>query len=226
MPFRMAETAKASRAGGDRTRAALVDAGLRIFGEKGFAAASTREIAAAAKANIGSIAYHFGGKAGLRDACAERIVEAMRAVAGPVLEASPPVRSAAAAEAALGAILERMVGFLIVRQDAGPIAQFVLRELSQPTSALDIVYAGVFEPVHRRLCELWALAAGDEAGSERTMLAVFTMIGQVVYFRIGREAVKRRLGWPDIGRDHADAILAVVRANLAAALASRREGRP
>ncbi|TIX80566.1 MAG: TetR family transcriptional regulator, partial [Mesorhizobium sp.] len=55
----------------DMTRAALVRAALKLFGRQGFDGTSTREIAAEAKANIGSIAYHFGGKEGLRAAAAD-----------------------------------------------------------------------------------------------------------------------------------------------------------
>src|SRR5690606_17858591 len=86
------------RASSEKTRDALVQAGLALFGEKGFAATSTREIAARAKANIGSIAYHFGGKEALRDACAAYIVASMRAVAGPLLADAPLPPDAAAAE--------------------------------------------------------------------------------------------------------------------------------
>ena len=51
---------------GDATRLALIRAALDLFGAKGFEAASTRDVAAAAGANLASIAYHFGGKEGLR----------------------------------------------------------------------------------------------------------------------------------------------------------------
>ena len=50
----------------EQTRKALVIAALKLFGTVGYDGASTREIAAAANANLGSIAYHFGGKEGLR----------------------------------------------------------------------------------------------------------------------------------------------------------------
>ena len=83
--------------------------------------------------------------------------------------------------------------------EAGEIVQFVLRELSHPTAALDRIYAGVFEPTHRRLCRIWEQATGEPAESEATKLTVFTLIGQVIYFRIGREAVLRRMGWREIG---------------------------
>src|SRR5690606_34272333 len=96
--------------------------------------------------------------------------------------------------AQLRMIIQRMAGFLLAANEAGPIAQFILREMQHPTPALDIVYAGVFEPVHRRLCQVWAAATGEEPEDEETRIVVFTMIGQIVYFRIGRSAVTRRMG--------------------------------
>ena len=40
---------------------------------------------------------------------------------------------------------------------------------------------------------MWQAATGEDADSDATKLAIFTLIGQVVYFRIGREAVQRRM---------------------------------
>lgn len=211
----------------EQTRQALIRAGLKLFGSKGFDGTSTREIAAAASANIGSIAYHFGGKDGLRTACAAFIVETIQAVAGKALapEAGGPT-GAAQAVARLNGAIERMVGFIVAAPEAGEIVQFVLRELAHPTAALDVIYAGVFEPTHKRLCQIWAEATGEDADSDRTKLIVFTMIGQVIYFRIGREAVLRRMGWKDIGPKEAAAIVAVAKDNLAAVLAARKGQTP
>lgn len=207
----------------DMTRAALVRAALKLFGRQGFDGTSTRQIAAEAQANIGSIAYHFGGKEGLRAAAADYIVETIQTVAGQALgagQAGPPC-DAEAARAQLFAALERMVGFIVAQPQAGEIVQFVLRELSHPTAALDRIYSGVFEPTHRRLCRIWEQATGEPAESERTRLTVFTLIGQVIYFRIGREAVMRRMGWHDIGAAEAAKVVAVTSDNLSAILASR-----
>ena len=46
-------------------RSRLVMSALRLFAEKGYKAASTREICDAAGANISAIRYYFGDKAGL-----------------------------------------------------------------------------------------------------------------------------------------------------------------
>ncbi|RWE64163.1 DUF1956 domain-containing protein [Mesorhizobium sp.] len=207
----------------EQTRAALVHAALKLFGRQGFDGTSTRQIAAEAKANIGSIAYHFGGKEGLRAAAADFIVDTIQGIAGQALggaQATTPANPEAA-RAQLFAALERMVGFVVVSPQAGEIVQFVLRELSHPTAALDRIYAGVFEPTHRRLCQIWEQATGEPAESEATRLTVFTMIGQVLYFRIGREAVMRRMGWREIGEKEAAKVVAVTTGNLRAMLAAR-----
>ncbi|WP_353643482.1 CerR family C-terminal domain-containing protein [Mesorhizobium sp. WSM2239] len=218
---------KAPPSSAELTRAALIHAALRLFGRQGFHATSTREIAAAARANIGSIAYHFGGKEGLRAACANHIVETIGGIAGAAMaEEAGEAKGAEAARARLSIVLEAMVGFIVARPEAGEFVQFVLRELSQPSEALDIIYEGVFEPVHNRLCRIWAEATGEDAESERTKITVFTMIGQVVYFRIAGPAVMRRMGWQGIGPAEAEAVISVVKSNLEAIIAERKSEKP
>lgn len=212
----------------DATRMALVMAALQLFGRQGFDGTSTREIAAAANANIGSIAYHFGGKEGLRLAAADYIVETIQAIAAQAFGSAAPAlpTTSGQAEALLDATVERMVGFIVARPEAGEIVQFVLRELSTPTDALDRIYNGVFEPVHLRLCHLWAVATGEDAESEKTRISVFMMIGQVVYFRIARAAVMRRMDWADIGPAEAAKVIGIAKENVAAIIAARKAGKP
>ena len=179
--------------GPDQTRLALIRAALTQFGRVGYDGATTRDIAAEAKANIGSIAYHFGGKEGLHEACARHIVDTMQELARPVLTALPDAGSLQPdqAEALLRLALERMAGFVIGQPEAGAIVSFILRELDRPTAALDTVYTGVFEPVHRRFCEVWAAATGEDAESDATKIRVFTLIGQVVYFRTASRPMRK-----------------------------------
>jgi len=227
MPKKPTEARNANLSPAEETRAALVRSALELFGRQGFEGTSTREIAALAHANIGSIAYHFGGKQGLRAACANYIVETIGGVAGAAMtEAEGEARGPEAAKARLNAVLEAMVGFIVARPEAGELVQFVLRELSQPSEALDIIYQGVFEPVHERLCRIWAEASGEDAESERTRITIFTLIGQVVYFRIARAAVMRRMGWSGLGPAEAADIISVVGSNVEAILAARKGKTP
>ena len=58
-------SAKPLRSDGLEARGRLLDAALQLFADQGFSKTSTREIALAAQANVASIRYYFGDKAGL-----------------------------------------------------------------------------------------------------------------------------------------------------------------
>jgi AcrR family transcriptional regulator len=120
------------------TAADLIAAGLRLFGRKGFAATSIREIAAEAGANVAAIAYHFGNKEGLRRACGSEVA---RRVGGAfaAVPADPP-DSPDAALARMEATLRAMAGFVLTAPEAEPILPFMLRELAEEGPVLDAVY--------------------------------------------------------------------------------------
>lgn len=202
------------------TAAQLVAAGLQLFGRKGFAATSTREIAAAAGTNVASIAYHFGGKDGLRRACGQEVIRRVRAAIGPALPDAelPPGE----AEAVLESVLRTMTGFFLTGETAEDIVPFMLREIAENGPVLDDVYAALFLPLHSRFCALWGMTTGQPADSERTRLLVFSLIGQLLYFRIGRPVVERRMGWPATGADQAGEIARVLVGNLHAILENER----
>lgn len=65
IPLSETISAKPTRSDGVEARNRLLDAALQLFAEQGFAKTSIREIALAAQANVASISYYFGDKAGL-----------------------------------------------------------------------------------------------------------------------------------------------------------------
>jgi AcrR family transcriptional regulator len=224
----MARTPSASdrtQLASDHTRLALIRAALKLFGSQGFDATSTREIAALASANVASITYHFGSKEGLRAACADHIVQTLRAIGAPLMAESfsPEGMTPEQAAAHLTRAFDTMVSFILATPEAEEMTLFILREMARPTTALDAIYEGMFKPSHERMCHLWKRATGGDADSETTRLTIFTLIGQVVYFKVGRAAVLRRMGWDAINEDRASLISDIVRANVNAIIASRRK---
>ena len=155
----------APSAGAEATRQSLLLAALQLFGEKGFDAASTRELAAAANANIGSIAYHFGGKAGLYLACGDFIIDRMRALVGASLDAlkDPRHLPRAAARQLILMLVQRFAAFLLADKDANLIAPFMLRELAHPGQVFEKIYTTAMGPAHQRLCLVWEAATGEAA---------------------------------------------------------------
>lgn len=207
-------------AGAEATRQSLIHAGLRLFGEKGYDATSTRELASAAKSNVGSIAYHFGGKSGLHRACGEAVAAIMQTVARPALAAASDVSALTpeAARALFPLLLRRVAAFLLTGHESDLAVPFILREMAHPREAFDAIYTAMLEPVHKSLCAVWQAATGESAEADATKLTVFAIMGQLVYFRIGAPAVSRRLGKQGYSKSDVEAIAAAIERNIVARL--------
>lgn len=195
------------------TRHRLIDAALHLFGRKGFDGTSTRELAARAGTNIASIAYHFGGKSGLREACARAVEDRVSGV----LDAQGIALELATPEAALEQI-ERLVRAIVQLIVAAPQARdmvtFMLRELTDPGEVTETIYAEFIDPRHRALCDLWATATGRAAEDDEIKLTVFATVGQILYFRIAQPFVGQRMAWDRIGQNETRKITDIVVANV------------
>src|ERR1700760_3855813 len=77
--------ADAGYARGEETRRRIIEVALRLFGERGYEGASTRDIATAAGVNAPALRYYFDNKEGVYRACAEYIAEGWTAQLAPVV---------------------------------------------------------------------------------------------------------------------------------------------
>ena len=210
---------QARRDRGADTRAQLIEAALDVFGRLGFEGASTREIARTAGVNLAAIVYHFGSKEGLHQAVAEYLVGRINSLVGPALAAmSTPDAAAtpASARAALIRMLTTMLDVLLGSAEAERWARFMVREQMQPTAAFDHIY-GFMGAAHGLATRLVAKATGRPE-DEETQVRVFTLIGQVLVFRIANALVLRRIGWESIGDAQRETIRRVVTQNVDAIL--------
>ncbi|SMC62294.1 CerR family C-terminal domain-containing protein [Rhizobium sp. RU36D] len=210
--------------GAAATRSALISAALKLFGEHGYDAVSTRQIADHAAANIGSIAYHFGGKPGLRIACVEYVISAVVEAMGAPLTQSPP--SDLSQDEAM-AVLEEMFTNLVrvgaQRPDSEDISTFLMREMVMPGEIHDHIYTGMVRPLHERVEQLFGIATGAEGQTDDIKLTVFTLMGQTMSFRLCKPALMRRMGWNELGDAETEALIDAIRFNLRAIVAWRRQ---
>ena len=205
------------------TRKALIKAGLHLFGSRGFEPTSTRDLAARAGTNPASIAYHFGNKHGLRRACGAWIADEIGAVADRHLASAGETPDARTARAVLLAMPDIMAAFVLARSPDDDFVPFLLREITEPGEVFQQVYGTLFLPMHTRFCRIWAAATGGDPQSAQTRLEVFALIGQLLYFRIAREAVLRRMDWQAYGAAEITAIAGVCRTNMDALIATAAE---
>jgi len=77
---------KGRYARGEETRQRIIDTAIEIFGRKGFADTSTRDIAAAAGINTPAIQYYFDSKLGLYTACMDQLTSRIWHRIGPAIE--------------------------------------------------------------------------------------------------------------------------------------------
>lgn len=182
----------------DETAGKLIQAGIELFGEHGFKGTTTRMVAEAAHSNIGSIAYYFGNKRGLYLACADHIARRMRQIF--LLDNSIQHRNRLAsldkqqARIQLEKMVRRMVRLFAQEQEARRWLMLVMREQANPGEAFDVLYREAFEVAHVTLTTLIGAVMERDPGERRVILEAHTLIGQIVFFLVGRTPLLRRLG--------------------------------
>ena len=204
-------------------RRALLMAGAVVFGEKGLAGATTRDIAARSGQNIASIKYYFDGKEGLYLAIARAIAAEIGMRLGPLsLRLMDGERRPTPREAMDG--LKEVVAVMtqtILGGELPAISQFIVREQQNPTAAFDLIYDGGMRRVHETITALIATAFDLPPRSTDAVLRAHAVMGQVLGFRVAHAALLRRTGWETVGPAQTAAVTASVLAGLELMFAGR-----
>ena len=164
-------------------RSRLIFAALRLFAEKGYKAASTREICDAAGANISAIRYYFGDKAGLYRA----------AFTEPMGDSSCSTNLAAYQHLALPEILSRFFSEFLEPLKKGEEFRLMMklhyREMIEPTGAWQQEIDAEIKPQHDLLVSLLKNHMGLQRVDADLHRLVFAMMGMAVYFYVGQDVV-------------------------------------
>jgi len=215
---------------GDATREALIRAGIDMFGRDGFDSASTRAISEAAGVNQALIGYHFGGKPGLYIAALTHIADSVAERIGPLvatIEAELDAEIGNAAEAAdrAVALLHRFTDAfagMLTSEESRSWARLILREQQDPSEGFELLYTEVMGRILGMTSRLVARARCVDPVDDQCKLTALTIVGQVLIFRAGREAVLRQMGWDRVTDAALESIQAEIRRNVAAILQSER----
>jgi TetR/AcrR family transcriptional regulator, regulator of cefoperazone and chloramphenicol sensitivity len=150
------------RIANDDLRAAAVirDAAMRLFAERGAAAVTVREIAAAAGVSPGLVMHHYGSKDGLKDAVDDRAVAFFEEIIGELARLGADGGGASLAE------------LFAARVDREPVmVDYVRRLLADGGEAADALFAKLLDETEAGMRSLAAAGVVRPARDERIRTA-------------------------------------------------------
>lgn len=161
----------------DPTREKLLEVAERVFADRGYQAATIREICVRAGANVAAVNYHFGGKLGLYTEVLQQSIRAAQIDA---------VRSALDKTAAPEDILRAVIRARLQGVCRGDLPVWHLRilthEMAQPSPAFQQFINKIGRPIFKRLLELIGGMIDLPPDNEKTQLCAVSVIGQVLAY--------------------------------------------
>ncbi|MDE1479144.1 transcriptional regulator CecR [Xenorhabdus bovienii] len=198
-----AKTTQTSR--GEQAKQQLIESAIEVFGKSGLEGATTRNIAQHAKQNIAAISYYFGSKEGLYLAVAQFIADKLKSEFSPLVEAidrffaetSQPYPQAQI----LAFIHEGMTRYncLIFETSSINLSRIMSHEQLTPTAAYSVIHEQGLAPVYSRLNKLIANYIGADERQISTQIHTHALLGEILSFRLAREALLRQTGWDNLG---------------------------
>ncbi|MGD0490827.1 MAG: CerR family C-terminal domain-containing protein [Steroidobacteraceae bacterium] len=220
---------------GEETRARIIAAAMRLFGEKGYEGASTRDIAAAAGVNAPALQYYFDNKEGVLRACIEFIADrAWDSLSEGVVEAERLIDQGADDETLIEAycdIQTRAAEFKFKAADQDDWRLFMARQ--QAGLDPDIGFEAVFRRISVRTFAVAAAIIGRLTGrpadDEEVRIRAVALSGQFQVFHVCRRMAMRLLEWDEIDARRQGLVKKVVRDHtreLLRALAAKKPPHP
>jgi len=184
---------------GEDTRKRLIEVAIRLFGERGYDGASSREIARQAGVNAPALQYYFDGKEGLYRACSQHLADTAAAYFATALQAADAVLAdphaplAALTEAFLG-LQDAIADFLLAGDDAQTRRLFIAQQ-----QAGNGATGSETGPRQSRMAETCSAIigrlTGRPANDPLTRLRQMTANGQLMVFHVIPRTALQAMGW-------------------------------
>jgi len=210
---------------GEETRARIVTAALKLFGERGFEGASTRDIATAAGVNAPALQYYFDNKEGVYLACVEHIVARMSEYMAEVTEQGEQALGRNAADEELievfCAIQMRLAEFMFTVKDTANWRLFIARLQSGegPPASFELFQQNRWK---KRLSLVTSTLVGRLRGQapddEETLIRTMTLTGQVTVFQFAPRSLLARLNWDAVDSERLALLQRIIREQTVALL--------
>lgn len=161
----------------DPTREKLIDVAGRIFADRGYRAATIREISVAAGANIAAVNYHFGDKLGLYTEVVQQSSRAaeLEGIRNALDMDAPP-------EDILRAVIRARMRSIYRRDRPDWHFRILAHEMAQPTPAIRSLVNQVGRPLFERMLHLIGGMLGLPADHDKTRLCAVSVMGQILAY--------------------------------------------
>lgn len=161
---------------GDQTRGRLLEAAGEIFAQKGFQAATVREICSRAGANPAAVNYHFGDKQRL-------YAEVVRhAHSGGAQQPPPEWPPGTDPAVKLRDFIRQMLSHLLDTEQPAWHAQLMIREMFTPTEACAALVEADIRPRADLLNHIIGELVSEQTPASDRHLIAFSIIGQCLFF--------------------------------------------
>jgi AcrR family transcriptional regulator len=188
-PGRSSESQESVMLSLEEPKTRLLHTAGEIFAEKGYHAATVREICQKAGVNIASVSYYFRDKEGLY---VESVREAAAscAAAGPLPDWGPDTPPAAKLHGFIRAFLQRVV----VNREPSWQGLLIMREIFQPTRACAEFVEAFVRPTFQTLLGVLDELLPAAVPEVKRHLFGFSIIGQCLHYRLNRNVMLLLVG--------------------------------
>jgi TetR/AcrR family transcriptional regulator, regulator of cefoperazone and chloramphenicol sensitivity len=159
------------------TRDKLLEAAGHVFAERGYRAATIREICRIAGANVAAVNYTFGDKMGLYTEVLRQSVRAAQTAA-----MSAALDSSLSPEDTIRGVIRARLMSLCKETRPDWHVRLVMHEFSHPTAAMGRVVDEGMRPIYDRVRKAVGKLIGLPPDHETTRLSVNSIVGQILFY--------------------------------------------
>jgi AcrR family transcriptional regulator len=215
---------------GEETRARIIAAAVKLFGEHGFAGASTRDIAAEAAVNAPALQYYFDNKEGLYLACVEHIAAHVWQHLQPAVDAAQAALARQAGEAelieAFCDIQDAKADLMLKVQDADDWRLFMARQQTGagPAAGFQRFQALLNGRISGVTAGIVGRLLGKPESDDEVLIRTMALGGQLLVFQLMRRSALTALGWDAFNGERLGLMKRVIREQTVALLRSLAAG--
>ncbi|MBU1003989.1 MAG: CerR family C-terminal domain-containing protein [Proteobacteria bacterium] len=174
------------------TKERLFKAAIHVFAEKGFEAATVREICTRAKANVAAINYHYGDKEKLYAQVVHEIFQVTREARTPYLGADAPPHDRL--KAFIRATFEEVLPSAYPDKDPEEcmaLGTIFMLEVARPTGVLDSIVKNHIGPDSEELYSILVAILGYDTPPRIIEMCLASVISQPLHYYYSQSIIQR-----------------------------------